>query len=210
MGWLSGLIGSPDHSLLTKGELARGNILSVRGKGMTIQVMNGLVERKCDLEVRVYRNGQQPYDAVASQRVQEVYIPQLASGDSWVAVRVDPANPARIAIDFGEPVPEVQLAASTGTDNAAWILANGSPVEAVVVQAQKLGMKGPQGDDVYALSLTIEATGEQPYSVQVGNSVPASALPKLYPGSRLPARRGTDTTDIVIDFAAASASGSSA
>lgn len=62
MGWLSNLIGSADDDLLTTGELARGNITGVRATGMTLQVMNGLVERKCDLDVRVYRNGQAPYD----------------------------------------------------------------------------------------------------------------------------------------------------
>lgn len=205
MGWLSNLIGSPDDGLLTSGELARGNILGVRATGMTLQVMNGLVERKCDLDVRVYRNGHPPYDTVTSQRVQEVYIPQLASGASWVAVRVDPANPARIALDFSAPVPDVQVAATEGNNSAAWILANGEPVEVVVVQAQKLNMTGPTGDEVYALTLTVDGT--PPYEVQVGNAVPAASLPLLFPGSRLPARRGAEPSSIVVDFAAAGNAG---
>lgn len=210
MNWLSNLLGSPDDSLLTTGELARGTITSLRATGMTLQVMNGLVERKCELSVRVYRDGQQPYDAVATQRVQEVYIPQLSSGQAWVAVRVDPANPSRIVVDFASAVPEVQVAANAGTDSAAWILANGRAVDAVVVSAQKLGMTGPTGDDVYALQLTIVDGAEPPYEVQVGNAVPAAALPLLFPGSRMPARRGTDATDIVVDFATALARGGSA
>ncbi len=206
MGWLSNLIGSPDDDLLTTGELARGNITAVRATGMTLQVMNGLVERKCDLHVRVYRNGHAPYDAVVAQRVQEVYIPQLTSGAAWVAVRVDPANPARIALDFGAPVPEVQVAASDGTSSAAWILEHGRPVEAVLVQAQKLDMTGPTGDPVYALTLTIIDGTAAPYDVQVGNAVPPDAFPRLFPGSRLPARRGEGPGDIVIDWSAEAAS----
>ena len=206
MGWLSNVIGSPDDDLIATGELARGNITAVRATGMTMQVMNGLVERKCELGVRVYRNGHAPYDAVASQRVQEVYIPQLSSGAAWVAVRVDPANPARIAVDFAAPVPEVQVAAGEGTTSAAWILQNGRPVEAVLVQAQKIDMTGPTGDQIYALTLTIIDGAEAPYEVQVGNAVPAAALPRLFPGSRLPARRGNEPTDIVVDWQADSPS----
>lgn len=209
MNWLSNLLGSPDDSLLTTGELARGNITGIRATGMTMQVMNGLVERKCDIGVRVYRNGHPPYDATATQRVQEIYIPQLSSGEAWVAVRVDPANPGRIAVDFAAPVPDVQVAASAGTDSAAWILANGRPVDVVVAGSQKLGMTGPTGDEVYALTLSVLDGDVPPYEVQVGNAVPASAYPLLYPGSRLPARRGEEATDIVVDFASAIGGGAS-
>lgn len=205
MNWLSKLLGSPDGSLMATGELARGTIVSVRPTGMTMQVMNGLVERTCELGVRVYRDGHPPYDAVATQRVQEVYIPQLSSGQAWVAVRVDAANPSRIAVDFSAPAPEVQVAASEGADSAARILANGRPVDVVVVGAQKLGMTGPTGDDIYALTLTVVDGATPPYEVRVGNAVPAAALPLMFPGSRLPARCGTEPTDIVVDVVAAMA-----
>ena len=42
--------------------------------------MNGMRERKCTFSVQVCREGYEPYTATAVQRVQEVYIPQLASG----------------------------------------------------------------------------------------------------------------------------------
>lgn len=203
MNWLSNLLGSPDGDLIRTGELARGNVLAVTATGMTMQIANGLVERKCELTVRVYRNGLAPYDTTTTQRVQEVYIPQLASGGAWVAVRVDPADPRRIVVDFSVPAPEVQVAAGEGETGAAWILANGTPVEAILVQAQPLDMTGPTGDRVYAVTATIIDGDAAPYQVQVGNAVPAAALPLLYPGSRLPARRGSGTDDIVIDFAAA-------
>lgn len=203
MGWLSNLLGSPDDDLIRTGELARGNVIGVTPGGMTMQVANGLVERKCDLTVRVYRDGQTPYDATTTQRVQEVYIPQLSSGAAWVAVRVDPADPQRIVVDFATPAPDVQVAAGAGETGAAWILANGAPVDAVIVQAQPLDMTGPTGDQVYAITATIVDGEAPPYQVQVGNAVPASALPLLFPGSRLPARRGRANDDIVIDFSAA-------
>ncbi len=105
MNWLSNLLGSPDDTLLTAGELARGHILSLSSSSLSMSVMNALPERKCTFTVQVYRDGHAPYTATAVQRVQEVYIPQLASGGAWVAVRVDAANPARIALDFATEPP---------------------------------------------------------------------------------------------------------
>lgn len=200
MGWLSNLIGSPDDSLLTTGELARGHILGLSAGTLTMSVMNALPERKCTFTVQVYREGHEPYTATVAQRVQEVYIPQLASGSAWVAVRVDPANPARIALDFATAPPEVQVKAVEGESSAASILETGRPVEVVLVQAQPLGMTAPNGDAVYALTLTVIDGAEAPYQTQVGNAVPTTSLPILYPGSRLHARRGDGAGDIVVDW----------
>lgn len=202
MRWLSDLIGSPDDALLSTGELARGHILGVTASSMSMSVMNGLRERKCTFTVQVYREGHEPYQATASQRVQEVYIPQFASGRAWVAVRVDPANPARIALDFATAPPEVQVQPGEGAESAATILATGRPVEVVLVQAKPLGMTAPNGDAVYLLELTVIDGAEAPYQTQVGNAVPADSLPKLYPGSRLQARRGEGQGDIVVDWTA--------
>ena len=202
MRWLSSLIGSPDDALMASGELARGHITGLSASSMSMSVMNGLRERKCTFAVTVYREGHEPYAATAVQRVQEVYIPQLASGRAWVAVRVDPANPASIALDFSTAPPEVQVERPEGEVSAESILAEGAPVEVVLVQAQPLGMTGPSGDAVYLLTLTVIAEGEAPYQTQVGNGVPAESLPALYPGSRLAARRGAGQGDIVIDWSA--------
>lgn len=200
MRWLSSLIGSPDDAVMAHGELARGHITGLSASSMSMSVMNGLRERKCTFSVTVYREGHEPYGATAVQRVQEVYIPQLASGRAWVAVRVDPANPANIALDFSTEPPEVRVERPQGDVSAASILENGTPVEVVLVQAQPLGMTGPTGDAVYLLTVTVIAEGEAPYQTEVGNAVPSASLPALFPGSRLSARRGEGQGDIVIDW----------
>lgn len=202
MKWLSDLIGSPDESLLASGELARGHIVGVTAGSMSMSVMNAMRERKCTFTVQVYREGHEPYTATAVQRVQEVYIPQFASGQAWVAVRVDPANPARIALDFSTQPPEVQVENPEGQASAADIIATGRPVEVVVVQAQPLGMTAPSGDAVYLLTLTVVDGAETPYQAQVGNAVPSNSLPLLFPGSRLAAKRGEGAGDIVVDWSA--------
>ncbi len=78
----------------------------------------------------------------------------------------------------------------------------GVPCKAVIVRTQPLGMRNPNGDDMYAFALTILAEGRPPYQIQVGNPVPAAALPLLYPGNTLPAKRMPDGDDreLVIDW----------
>lgn len=140
MNWLSNLLGSPDNSLLVSGELARGHVVGLSVGTLTMSVLNALPERKCTFTVQVYRDGHAPYAATVSQRVQEVYIPQLASGRAWVAVRVDPSSPTRIALDFATTPPEVEIQAVEGESSAAEIMQTGRDVEVVLVQAQPLGM----------------------------------------------------------------------
>jgi hypothetical protein len=85
---------------------------------------------------------------------------------------------------------------------AARILENGTPCTAMIVESQPLGMRNPRGDDLYALVLTVTAEGRRPYQIQVGNPVPAAALPLLCPGTSLPARRMPEGDDheLAIDW----------
>jgi hypothetical protein len=169
---------------------------------MTITVMNSLVERNCEFVLTVIVDRQKPYQATVSQRVPEVTIPQLQQPGVVVAVRVDPANPANVAIDFASQPPEVRLPESTGPGSAADILANGKPITVVLVANQAMGVKNAKGDPVHALTLTIATGVETPYQIQVGNAVPATALPLVYPGSKLHAKLGAGPNDVVVDWAA--------
>jgi hypothetical protein len=78
----------------------------------------------------------------------------------------------------------------------------GVPCEAVIVQSQPLGMRNLKGDDMYALTLTVPTPGRTPDQIQVGSPVPAAALPLLYPGNTVPAKRMPDGDDreLVIDW----------
>jgi hypothetical protein len=201
----SNLTGGADQQLLATGLLARGEILSVQPSGTTISVMNSLVERNCEFLVRVMMDGEQPFDARVSQRVQEVSIPQLQQPGVVVAVRVDPANHARIALDFSTQPPEVRLPESTGENSAAWILEHGKPITVVLVADQAMGIKNAKGDPVHALTLTVAEGVDTPYQIQVGNAVPATALPLVYPGSKLHAKLGAGPNDVVVDWTAGAA-----
>ncbi len=91
------------------------------------------------------------------------------------------------------------------TGSAAQILEHGVPCEAVIDETQSLGMRTSTGKDVYAFTLTVVAEGRPPYQIQVGDPVPAEALPLLSPGNTVPAKRMPDGDDreVAIDWAAA-------
>lgn len=194
--------GGADAEVIQNGIVGRGEVLGVDASGMTLQIGNGLVERKCTLTLNVMIDGQQPWQAQVTQRIQEVYIPQLTAGGAVVAVRVDPNDHSRIAIDFDTPVPEVTLPASEGQNSAAWILEHGKPITVVLVANAPIGVKNAKGDPVHALTLTVATGVPEPYQIQVGNAVPASALPLVFPGSKLHAKLGDGPNDVVVDWAA--------
>jgi hypothetical protein len=207
MGWLGDLLGSADDGIIENGIPGRGEVIGVDASGMTMQIGNGLVERKCTITLNVMIDGQQPWQAQVSQRIQEVYLPQLTAGGAIVAVKVDPADHSRVAIDFDSPVPEVTLPAGEGPSSAAWILEHGKPITVVLVANTPIGVKHAKGDPVQALTLTVATGVPEPYQIQVGNAVPASALPLVYPGSKLHAKLGDGPNDVVVDWAAGAVKG---
>lgn len=202
MGWLGNLLGSADDNVIQNGVLGRGEVVGINVSGMTLQIGNGLVERKCTLSLNVMIDGKAPWQAQVTQRIQEIYIPQLSSGGAVVAVRVDPNDHSKVAVDFDTPVPEVTLPAGDGHNSAAWILEHGKPITVVLVANAPLGVKNAAGDPVQALTLTVATGVEMPYQIQVGNAVPPSALPLLFPGSKLNAKLGDGPNDVVVDWAA--------
>jgi len=198
MGCLGNLLGSADSSVIQNGILGRGEITGLTMSGMTLQSGNGLVERKCTITMNVYIDNVPMFPAT---------VVQLSSGDAVVAVRVDPADHSKVAIDFASDVPEVTLAAPADpTHSMAYLLANGKPIKVVLVGDQPLGKKNPEGIEMYALQLTVYDGVPTPYQIMVGNPVPATALPLLFPGSKLHAKLGDDPNAVAVDWAAGAAS----
>lgn len=199
------LTGGVDSELIATGTLARGEILGLALSGTTISIGNGLTERTCTFTLNVMLDGEKPYQATVAQRVQEINIPQLQQPGVTVAVRVDPADHLHVAIDFATEPPEVRLPESTGPGSAADILATGKPIVVVLVADQAIGVKNFRGDPVHALTLTVAEGVDTPYQIQVGNAVPATALPLIFPGARLHAKLGAGPNDVVVDWAAGAA-----
>lgn len=183
---LGKIAGGTDRDLMENGLLGRGVVVGLQLSGTAVSI--GADEyRVCELGLQVFLDGREPYIAQVRQRVPEYLLGQLGQGGAAVAVRVSPANPAEVAVDFATPPPVVTLA-KPADGGAERILATGTPAEAVIVQSAPLGMRSWDGHDLRLLTLTMMVPGQDPYQVQVGNPVPATALPALFPGSRVPAK----------------------
>ena len=200
------LAGSVPKELLQNGLLGRGIVVSIQQTSVSTGV-DFDPSHVCVFTVEVALDDVPRYTATCRQAVRATVLPQLMMPGATVAVRVDQNDHSRIALSLGEEPPTVTMASSgdANTASAARILEYGVPCTAVIVQSQPMGMRNPAGNDMYAFVLTVMAEGRSPYQTQVGNPVPANAVPLIYPGSTLPAKRMPDGADheIVIDWDAA-------
>ncbi len=201
------LTGSVSKELLEQGLLGRGIIVSVQQTSVSTGA-DFDPSHVCVLTVEVALDNESRYTATCRQAVKATILPQLMMPGATVAVRVDRGDHGRIALSLAEQPPVVTMSANScdpKTGSAARILEQGEQCKAVIVQSQSMGMRSSTGKDMYAFVLTVMADGHQPYQIQVGNPVPAEALPLVYPGNTVPAKRMPDGNEheVVIDWDAA-------
>jgi hypothetical protein len=200
------LTGAVPKELLEHGLLGRGIIVSIQQTSVSTGA-DFDPAHVCVFTVEVTLDNVPRYTATCRQAVKATVLPQLMLPGATVAVRVDPADRERIALSLGEEPPIVTMASSgdPNTSSAARILEEGEPCKVVIVETQPLGTRNQKGDDMYAFLLTVLAEGRPPFQIQVGNPVPAAAVPLLYPGNTVPAKRMPtgDERQVVIDWQAA-------
>ena len=201
------MAGGADTELLEKGRLGRGVVVGLELTGTAVSF--GVDQyRVCQVAVQVFLDGEQPYVAQARQRILEYQIPQFSQGGAVVAVRVDPTDPQTIAIDFQSEPPVVTMGKAPD-GGAERILETGVPADLVIVANAPLGVRNYLSHDVHLFTLTVSVPGQAPYQVQVGNPVPARALPLLYPGSKVPGKvLAGEPNSVAINWDAALATGS--
>ena len=181
--------------------IGRALVIDASLSGMAIT--SGVEEyRVCTLRLQVFVDGQSAYIAECRQKVQEWRLGQLV-GQAF-AVRVDASDLQKVALDFSMEPPVVTLA-RPADGGAQALIASGRPAEAVIVSNTPLGLRSWDGNDVHMFVLTVMAPGQAPYQAQLGNPMPASALPYVFPGSRVPVKLGANPNDVAIDWAAAAA-----
>jgi hypothetical protein len=205
MGLLSkmrAMTGSVPKELLQNGLLGRGIIVSIQQTSVSTGA-DFDPAHVCVFTVEVALDNEPRYTATCRQAVRATLLPRLMGPGATVAVRVDRSDRSRIALSLAEEPPTVTMtSADPNTGSAARILEYGVPCRAVIVQFQPLGMRNASGKDMYAFMLTVMTEGRAPYQTQVGNPVPPDAVPLVYPGNTVPAKRMADGTDneIVIDW----------
>jgi hypothetical protein len=200
------LTGAVSKELLEHGELGRGIIVSVKQTNVSTGA-DFDPAHVCVFTVEVALDNVPRYTATCRQAVRATILTQLMMPGAAVAVRVDPEERSRIALSLTEDPPTVTMASGgdSNTGSAAKILAEGVPCKVVIVQSQPLGMRSSTGKDMYAFLLTVLADDRPPFQIQVGNPVPAEAVPLVYPGNTVPAKRMPegDDRELVIDWDAA-------
>lgn len=202
---MKSLTGSPSKDLLQNGLLGRGAITGVQETGVSVGHGDMDPHRVCVFTLEVTLDNQDPYEATCRQAIRLELLPQFQPGKTLVAVRVNPNDPQEVAMDLNTEPPAVTVKRDPG-HSAADILATGSPCRAVIIESQDYNAKSPEGVEIYALVLTVIVDGRAPYQITVGNAVPVEALPLLYPGNNLPAKKGTDDNAVVVDWQGALAS----
>lgn len=207
MDKLRSMGGGVSPELLQNGLLGRGEVVNVQQTGM--QVSHGEVtntSQVCNVTLQVYLDNTPPFQATVHQGIPVLLLGQLASGSAVVAVRVDPSDHTKVAIDFKSEIPTVTLAAGgANTGSAAELLATGTPARAVIVASEPLGVRSSvSGQDMYAFQVTILCDGFAPYQTKMGNPVPDNAKPLIFPGANLPAKvRPQQEGQVIIDWSAA-------
>ena len=198
---LKDLGGAPSKELLQNGVLGRGVIIGVEATRVATGP-EGFEKRVCVVTLEIALDNTPVYQASVRHAFSPLDMAQLVPGQSVVAVRVNPADPQEVALDLATLPPTVTVTGEGAS--AADVLAKGTPVRAVIVQTNPLGMKNQAGVDVHAFVLTVLAEGQVPRQVQVGNPVPPEAIPLLYPGCNVPAKVLPEEPEgVVIDWAAA-------
>lgn len=201
------LAGLGFKELFERGLLGRGIIVSIRPMSVSPGA-TAYSSRVCMFTVEVALDDVPRYNATCLQTVSATSLPQLMMPDATIAVRVNPDDHSHIALSLGEQPPTVVTMAGPGdptTGSAARILDLGVLCKAVIVQTQSLGMRSSTGKDMYAFVLAVMAEGRPQFEIQLASPVPAPALPLLYPGNTVPAKRMPDGDDheLVIDWDAA-------
>jgi hypothetical protein len=197
--------GSVSKKLLEEGLLGQGIITNVQQTAVSTGA-DFNPAHVCVFTVEVSLDNVPRYTATCRQAVLATVLPQLIGADVTVAVRVNPEDHSEIALSLNEAPPTVTIASNdANVGSAAEILASGEACRAVIVESQPLGRKNQKGVDMYALLLTVLADGAAPYQVPVGNPVPPEAVPLLYPGNNVPAKRLPSRGEkyIVVDWEAA-------
>jgi hypothetical protein len=202
MSKIKNLTGAAPKELLENGLLGRGIIAGIQQTSVSTGA-DFDPSHVCVFTVEVTLDNVPRYTTTCRQAVKATVLPQLMSPGTTVAVRVDATDHKRVALSLTEEPPTVTMAPDSNTRSAAQIIEDGEPCKAIIIETLPLGVRSPRtGEDVYAFTLTVMAQGRPPFQIDVGNPVPKAAIPLLYPGSTLPARRIPDGDDreLAIDW----------
>src|SRR5271165_1598533 len=175
----------------TSGTPGTARVLSAEWTGAVINL-----EYVCQIGLRVEIPGREPYDVKIEQRVDPLRLAALQPGTT-VAVRVDPANPVNIRIDFTQvTTPPGAQSAGPPPASAADLLASGQRVQGVLKSFADTGStprrlgKAPSrpeflDDPLYIFDVDLQFPNLAPIEGQAVQRVPRAQVPNLAIGLQL-------------------------
>jgi hypothetical protein len=200
MGLFRKLAGA-DARLLKNGTAALGWIFEAAlTGGPGFQGGPASAGRMWDINLLVLADGVVPYQAVVRQFLSEGAVPGLESGTATCAIRVDPKDPQRVALDVSAPRPVPRVGHATGPGTPAYVLEHGRDAAAVIVSATPLGYLNYLGYPMYYVTWTVMQDGRQAYQAKSATAVPPKALPLVYPGSKVHVKLGATAQEVAGDF----------
>ncbi|MBB2911114.1 hypothetical protein FHS43_002379 [Streptosporangium becharense] len=185
-----------NDDLLTGGLPATAIVVSMRDTGMTV---NDTPVVAFELDVRA--EGTAPYRVSHRERLPRLLVGAVLPGTA-LAVRVDPANPDRLTVDWST-FPAQAGPPATERLSAADLIARGLPGTATVEGTFSTGgMTAENGDPIVGFVLRVEpGDGRAPYQVRIGHRVPPEHLHRTLPGTRLPVRIAPeDPEKVAVDW----------
>ncbi|MEV0198038.1 hypothetical protein [Nonomuraea sp. NPDC050691] len=187
-----------NRDLLLNGVPASAVVLSMRDTGVTVNDLPMAV-----FELEIHQPGSMPYRVAHREPIPRLLVGAVLPG-SQLAVRVDPNDAGRLAVDWSQATGRTSRPAAAGQQvSAADILARGVPATVTILGTFSMnGMTTDDGDPVVGFDL--EVTGPyRPYEVRLAHRVPRPHLTRLVPGTRLPAKIAPeDPQKVAIDWEA--------
>jgi hypothetical protein len=180
--------------LRIQGVAGTGRIVRMRQTGVYLNE-----QPQVELNLEVTTSVQGPYPVVLKEWVPMIMLGRLTSGVP-LPVKVDPANPNNLVIEWESAMSPVGAGAMTPPAQAdtsyysqaareaekARLLTTGIVGTATVLSAKATGETDTEGRPVYDLMLQIEVPGQQPMQGPARTGIPADRVDQLEPGDTVP------------------------
>jgi hypothetical protein len=174
------------QQLKAQGVPGQATITGMRQTGVYVNE-----QPQIELQLRVQTEMHAPYDVTVKEYVPLMLLGTLSSGRP-LPVKVDPANPQRLVIEWENAMSipgQAGVAPPTPVDHEATkqqLLATGVAGTATVVSSSATGETDAQGRPVYDLVMKIEVEGRPPMQGPARVGIPLERADQLEAGDTVP------------------------
>ncbi len=151
---------------------ARAMSSGIPGRGTVVGVRKtpagGLVECALTVGVRL-ADGTPSYRAACNVSVTPEQAMRFIPGHTFVTVRADPCDRARVTLSLDEPIPVITITDPAAIDPSVRALRHGAPCRLTVLVASRQWLQNPEGSEFHAIKVRLDDGSE----AQIFSPVPA-------------------------------------